>query len=68
MNRLRLSEVPAYLYKLTGESRQLRTISFWVTQGRVKNGRTVKLKTEKVCGMYYTREEWVQEFIEEISR
>lgn len=67
-DRMRISAVPVYILNKTGELRSRRAVSYWTKQGLQKGGRTLRLKSEKICGIVYTRKSWVDKFIEEINR
>jgi len=68
IDRLRISAVPVYILSKTGELRQTRTVNYWIKQGLIINGKKLRLRSEKRCGIRYTRRSWVDEFIEGISR
>lgn len=66
-DRLRISYVPAYLHSLTGETRCEHTIRNWINRGVRLGDRVVKLRSEKLYGLVYTRKCWLDEFIQEIN-
>ena len=67
-DRLRISAVPTYIYGLTGEWRAVRTVSYWTKKGLDRGGEKIYLKSEKRCGIVYTRKSWVNEFLEKMNR
>jgi len=69
VDRLRISAVPGYIYGLTGEWRAVRTVDYWARKGLDRgDGKKLKLKSEKICGIRYTRKNWVDEFLGEMNR
>lgn len=67
-DRLRISAVPVYIYGLTGEMRAVRTMNYWIRKGLNCGGKKIYLKSEKRCGIVYTRKSWVNKFLEEMNR
>lgn len=67
-NRLRISAVPGYIYGLTGEWRAVRTVNYWIQKGLDCDDKKIYLKSEKRCGITYTRKSWVDKFLEEMNR
>lgn len=63
---IKLYEIPAILYELTGLVRASSTIKIWARKGVVgKHGHRVRLKTAKRLGKRYTTRQWVEEFLGE---
>ena len=65
---MRIAEVPAYVLKQTGVSRSRQTAYNWTTKGVKVAGQTIKLQTETNAGQLFTKTEWVDAFLAQISR
>lgn len=62
------SQVPDYLYMKYSVRRVRRTITYWITDGLLVNGKRIFLKTRRSRdGQLYTRCYWVDEFIEKLG-
>jgi len=67
-DRLKICDVPAYLYSKTGVVRRTWTIYHWVHHGkRTYSNRLIQLKSEKICGQVFTRQSWVDAFLRELE-
>ena len=67
-DRLKIVDVPAYLYSKTGVNRGKWTIHYWINHGkRSYSNRPIKLKAEKICGQVFTRKAWVDSFLKELE-
>jgi hypothetical protein len=65
---IKLSDVPALVYELTGVRRCHKSVYNWVKNGRADtHGTKVILRTVKRFSMLYTRREWLDEFIEKVG-
>ena len=65
---LRLSDVPAYIHKLTGVLPSKRVIPNWVKKGKKSyTGRKIKLKAIRSCGLWLTTERWVEDFLKRLN-
>ena len=68
IDRLIISDVPAYLQSVQGVSMKVWTIHRWTTHGRKSyTNRVVKLRFERILRKKYTRKSWVDEFIRELE-
>lgn len=67
-----MSQIPEYLRMKYSVRRTRRAISYWTTDGYLVRGKRVYLKTKltKLTKDYqrYTRKEWVDRFIDKVSR
>lgn len=59
---MKLSEVPAYIFRRHGSSVTRMTVYNWVNAGK----RGEKLHVVKKAGTRYTTEGWVDEFISRV--
>ena len=67
-DRLKICDVPAYIYSKTGVIRHKWTIYHWRTYGkRTYSNRLIRLKSEKICGQVFTRQSWVDAFLQELE-
>lgn len=67
-DRLKISDVPAYLLSTAGVVRKKWTIHRWTTHGIKSYSRgVVKLRCETICRQKYTRKSWVNEFVRGIE-
>ena len=68
IDRLKMCDVPAYLYSKTGVTREKWTIYRWHRVGKKSySNRMIKLKSEKICGQVFTRKAWVDSFLRELE-
>ena len=66
MKQLRLIEAKKYLKKTTDLDVSVTRLRHWITYGLVNySGHRVLLRARKRWGMWYTCEEYIDEFIEE---
>ena len=69
LSRIKLSDAPKVLKKLTGTSRGRTTIYNWMRTGLISyGGELVYLRYEVVLGRLYTTKAWIKQFIEEIEK
>lgn len=65
---LRVSDISAYVEHRTGVGVHRTTIYHWIHKGRMAySGETVKLRVEKRRCIYFTTEEWLDEFLQEFQ-
>ena len=65
---LRLSNVPAYILKISGVVVKRRVINDWVNKGkRCYTGRLIKLRAINSCGLWLTTTVWVEEFLRKLN-
>lgn len=68
MKWLRLVEAQKYIKKTTDLNMSAIRLRCWITKGLVNHsGRKVLLRARKRFGQWYTREEYIDEFIREQS-
>lgn len=68
MRWLRLTEAQKYVKKTTHLDISVLRIRSWITGGLITySGYRVVLQARKRFGLWYTREDWINEFIKEQS-
>jgi len=68
IDRLKITDVPAYLLSKTGVCKKKWTIHHWIRVGRrTYSNRPIKLKSERICGQVFTRRSWVDAFLRELE-
>ena len=61
---IKIPDVPKKLIELTGATRKLPTVYYWIRIGRrTYDGKFIRLKTTKRLGTLYTTKRWIEEFI-----
>ncbi len=65
---LLISDARHLLPKKNGRLIHIHTIRRWIAKGLSVNGRMVRLKSERVGARLMTREDWIDEFIQDCSR
>lgn len=66
---IKISDVPAVIFRLTGIKRTRQTIVNWYRKGvRAYDNRNVKLRVERRLRIVFTTEEYIKKFIKDISR
>jgi len=69
VQKIRLSEVPALIKKLTGVKKSRKTVYNWAYTGRLNySGEVTILKTEMKAGTKYTTKGWVQKFLADLEK
>jgi hypothetical protein len=69
LQKVRLSDVPKLLKKLTGEQRSRKTVYNWAKKGRKNySNEQVVLETTSVAGTKYTTRSWLLQFLEDVER
>lgn len=64
-----IREVPEYLLMKYSCGRTRRAVTYWTTKGYLVRGHYVRLRTERTRdNQVYTRQAWVDKFIEKVSR
>lgn len=62
-------QVPEYLHMKYGVVRTRRCVTYWTTRGYLVKGKRTRLRTERTKdNQVYTRQAWVDKFIERTSR
>ena len=64
---LKITDVPALLKKMTGQSRTRQTVYNWMKLGRrTYSGEHIILTVSRRSGQFYTTENWVKLFVEQL--
>ena len=69
-DRIKIVDIPDYIYKITGKRVTRQTIYTWIRTGKPlpkPYNLTIKLGTEKVLGQLYTTKEYITTFLASIS-
>lgn len=67
-DRLKIRDVPNFIYSQTGVVRHKWCIYHWIQVGRRNySNYRIKLKTETCCGQLFTRKSWVLKFLKEME-
>lgn len=65
---VKLKDVPDLVFQMTGVHRCHKSVYGWVLYGRADtHGDKIKLRAVKRLGAWYTRKEWLSEFIEKVG-
>lgn len=65
---IKIVNVPALLYEITGVTRTRATVYLWATKGRQsKYGTILKLRTVRRLNQLYTTRKWVENFIRDVA-
>ena len=67
INRVKMRDMPALYFRMTGAKAARRTILHWMREGRKSySGVTIKLGHTVVMGRYYSTKAQLREFINEV--
>lgn len=67
-DRLKITDVPAYLFSITGVMRGKWTIHYWTIHGkRSYSNKVVKLRFERILRQKFTRKVWIDAFLKELE-
>ena len=68
IDRLIISDVPAYILSKTGVNRGKWTVHYWTMHGkRSYSNRIIKLRFERIMRQKFTRKSWVDTFLTELE-